>query len=321
MKAVVIGGSGHCGSYIIPQLVQMGYEVYNISRGTREPWTSEMPEWEKVKNITADRKELMKERKFGRMIAELDPDVVVDTVAYTMEDITELCEGLMEKPAVASKVHLIQIGTIWIYGYKFEGPVTEDHVRNGNYGYGLLKAQIEAYLHNLTREGKIKATVVHPGHVSGRKWVPVNPQGNLNLNVYKDIKAGNEIILPDDGRPTLHHVHSYDIAGLICACIAQPDKSAGESFNSTTEKALTLRGFAELLYEYYGKEALFKFMPFEKFRTYVSDFDAEVSFNHVSHSPVCSMEKARNLLGFRPKYSSIETIIDFLEYYESQGLL
>jgi nucleoside-diphosphate-sugar epimerase len=33
MKTVVIGGTGHIGTYLVPHLVQAGHEVICISRG------------------------------------------------------------------------------------------------------------------------------------------------------------------------------------------------------------------------------------------------------------------------------------------------
>ena len=38
-KVVVIGGSGHVGTYLVPRLVEAGHEVINVSRGQRQPYT------------------------------------------------------------------------------------------------------------------------------------------------------------------------------------------------------------------------------------------------------------------------------------------
>jgi len=37
-RIVIIGGSGHVGSYLIPALVEGGYEVVNVSRGVAKPY-------------------------------------------------------------------------------------------------------------------------------------------------------------------------------------------------------------------------------------------------------------------------------------------
>ena len=38
-RAVIIGGSGHIGTYLVPRLVEAGFEVVNVSRGQREAYT------------------------------------------------------------------------------------------------------------------------------------------------------------------------------------------------------------------------------------------------------------------------------------------
>jgi uncharacterized protein YbjT (DUF2867 family) len=38
MKVVVIGGTGHIGTYLVPRLVQEGHEVVSLSRGRRKPY-------------------------------------------------------------------------------------------------------------------------------------------------------------------------------------------------------------------------------------------------------------------------------------------
>jgi len=37
-RIVVIGGSGHVGSYLVPALVERGHEVVNVSRGSAKPY-------------------------------------------------------------------------------------------------------------------------------------------------------------------------------------------------------------------------------------------------------------------------------------------
>ena len=38
MRVVIIGGSGHVGTYLVPRLVEAGLEVVAVSRGRSEPY-------------------------------------------------------------------------------------------------------------------------------------------------------------------------------------------------------------------------------------------------------------------------------------------
>ena len=37
-RVVIIGGSGHVGTYLVPRLVEAGFDVVNVSRGERQPY-------------------------------------------------------------------------------------------------------------------------------------------------------------------------------------------------------------------------------------------------------------------------------------------
>ncbi len=320
-KALVFGGSGHCGSYLVPHLVDLGYEVHSVSRGTREPYTKDMPQWARVQKHILDRRSKEEQDAAGRLAVALEPDVICDLISYNQAEIEGLMEPILEKPALAEKMHVVQVGTVWVYGVKLEVPVTEAHPRNSTDGYGIGKAAIEKYLHGLARAGKIKSTVILPGHISGRGWVPINPQGHVNIAVYQDIKAGKPILIPDDGHHTLHHVHSADIARLIGACLANPDKANGETFHATTEKAVTMAGLATALYEHYGHTPKLEYMRLEALSEVLAPNDFLNTTRHMMFSSHCSMEKAKQVLGFTPTYSTMETILDALAWQEETGVL
>lgn len=305
-RAIVIGATGHVGSYLIPELVKNGYDVCAVSRGIKQPYTAGAAEWKEVHTVKLDRHS-MNEHEFGEEIVKYRPDLVCDLTAYTLDDAKGVAEALMRS---AENAYLIQIGSIWIYGDKYEVPVPEDHPRTDSSVYGRGKAGIEAYLLGHSREGKLRATVIHPGHISGCGWLPINPQGNLNPQVYLDIIAGSPVLLPGDGMYTLHHVHSQDIASLITACIKH--KPYGEAFHAVAERAVTLRGFAKMLYEYYRHKEETEFAPWTEFTSRISKTDADITLDHISRSPVCSMKKAQTMLGFTPQYSIIETVTQSL---------
>ncbi len=41
MRVIVIGGSGHIGTYLTPRLVQGGYETVVVSRNQRQPYRAD----------------------------------------------------------------------------------------------------------------------------------------------------------------------------------------------------------------------------------------------------------------------------------------
>jgi len=78
-RVVVIGATGHIGSYLVPRLVRGGHEVIAVSRGIRDPYHAS-PQWDAVARVTADREAQDAEGTFGARIAALRPDAVIDLI-------------------------------------------------------------------------------------------------------------------------------------------------------------------------------------------------------------------------------------------------
>src|SRR4051812_6577615 len=93
MRVVVIGGSGHICTYLIPTLIEKGHEVINVSRGQREPYVPHAA-WKKVQQIAVDREAEESAGTFGQRIRDLKPDVVVDLICFTLSSAEQIVEAL-----------------------------------------------------------------------------------------------------------------------------------------------------------------------------------------------------------------------------------
>ncbi|WP_273846112.1 NAD-dependent epimerase/dehydratase family protein [Rubrobacter calidifluminis] len=306
MRVVVVGASGHIGTYLVPRLAEEGHEVVAVSRGRREPYR-EHPAWGRVRRVEADRGKLESRGDFGAFVRDLDPDAVIDLICFTPESARQLAEALRGRVE-----HFLHCGTIWVHGHSTRVPTTEDQARRPFGEYGTNKARIEAYLLAEARRGRLPATVLHPGHIVGEGWVPVNPQGNFEPAVFGALARGEELPLPNLGLETVHHVHADDVAQAFVRALSSWSASVGESFHVVSPQAVTLRGYAEAVAGWFGREAHLRFVPFEEWRGGVSEEAAEATWDHIAHSPNCSIEKARRLLGYEPRYTSLEAVREAL---------
>jgi len=157
--------------------------------------------------------------------------------------------------------------------------------------------------------------MLHPGHIVGPGWEPLNPAGHFNPDVFGRLARGEEVILPNLGLETVHHVHADDVAQAFAQAMVHRSVAIGESFHVVAREALTLRGYAEAVSEWFGKKASLRFLPWDKWRETVSKEEAAATWDHIAHSPNCSVAKAQRLLDYHPRYSSLEAV------YESLGWL
>jgi nucleoside-diphosphate-sugar epimerase len=313
MRVVVIGGTGHIGTYLVPRLVQAAHEVLVVSRGQRAPY-SPSGLWTAVRTVTIDRGAAEQDGSFGTRIAELKPDVVIDLTCFTPASAEQLVDALRGRVR-----HFLHCGTIWVHGPSSCVPTTEDQPRRPISSYGTNKAAIEEYLLGQAQRDGFPATVVHPGHITGRGWVPVNPAGNVNPAVFQQLAEGRRLALPDNGMATVQHVHADDVAQLFVAAMAHRSVSIGESFHAVAATALTLRGYAEAVAGWFGQQAELDYLPWAQWSEQSDPEDARVTDDHLSHSPHCSIAKARRLLGFQPRYTSLDAVRDAVDAMVAAG--
>jgi len=301
MRIVVIGGTGHIGTFLSPRLVEAGHDVTCVSRGQRQPYRAHVA-WNQIVHATLDRQVEETKGSFGEQITALRPDVVIDLTCYYPDSAEQLVSALRGRVK-----HFLHCGTIWVHGHSVQVPTTEEAPRQPFGDYGCRKAAIERYLLEQA-SGSFPTTILHPGHLVGPGWRPVNPAGNFNPQVFSDLAAGREVLLPNFGMETLHHVHAEDVAAAFVLALTSPTAAIGESFHVVSAAALTLRGYAERMAAWFGQKPQLRFLPWEEWRRSATEEDARITWDHIAHSPNCSIEKAQRLLGYEPRYGSLEAV-------------
>src|SRR5688572_19956162 len=116
MRIVIIGGTGHVGTYLVPRLAAAGHDIINVSRGQQQPYRDN-PAWKAVRQVSIDRDSEAKTGSFGTTIAALQADVVIDMVCFTLNSARQIAEALEGRVQ-----HFLHCGTIWVHGHSIEVP-------------------------------------------------------------------------------------------------------------------------------------------------------------------------------------------------------
>ena len=308
MRIVVIGGSGHVGTFLVPRLVRAGHEVINLTRGARSPYIDDEV-WSEVEQVAVDREAEDAAGTFGKRVAALEADVVVDMICFTPDSAAALVKELRGHSG-----HLIHCGTIWRYGPSVKQPMREDDTSPPIGEYGTQKAAIAELLAAETASGGLITTVLQPGHISGPGWTPIGPLGNLDPGVWYALSAGQEIAVPGLGAELMHHVHADDVAQAFQLAVEHRDAAAGESFNVVAPSALTARGFLAIAAGWFGQTAKIRSVTWAEFRSGTTAEFADASWGHLSRSQYASIEKARTLLGYAPAFEPEAAVLDGIRW-------
>jgi nucleoside-diphosphate-sugar epimerase len=291
---------------MIPRLVETNHQVTVVSRGHREAYQPHSA-WEKVENVVIDKEKEEAEGTFGKKILGFKPDAVIDMICFTPESAKHLVEALRGKVR-----QMLFCGTIWIHGHTIAAPTTEDQGTSPFGEYGIQKAAMTEYLLNVSRLNNLPITVIHPGHIVGPGWNPLNPLGNFNPRVFETLARGDTLYFPTLGLETVHHVHADDVARIFVESLTNWSSVIGEDFHIVSEAAVTLRGYAETVASWFNKKADLRFEAGDEWKNGYSEQDIEYTWEHIRHSPNCSMEKAKQYFGFKPRYTSFEAVYEAL---------
>jgi nucleoside-diphosphate-sugar epimerase len=311
-KIIVIGATGHIGSYLLPRLVRGGHEVIAMSRGVRGPYHPS-PEWAAIAQVTVDREAEDAAGTFGARVAALRPDAVIDLICFTAASAWQLVDAL--RP---SRPLLVHCGTIWVHGPALRVPITEDEPRTAYGEYGTGKAEIEALLHRETLAGGVPAIVLHPGHISGPGWPVITPAGDIDPLVWTKLATGQPLPLPDHGLGVLNHVHADDVAQAFELALSRP-AAIGSSFHVVAEQSMTLRGLATGVARWFGREPVLDFVDWAEFERRVSPEQAQSTREHTFRGITASIARAREVLGYAPRYSTLDALHEALTWLVANG--
>lgn len=313
MRIVVIGATGHIGTFLVPRLVRSGHEVVVVSRGTRSAYV-DAPEWERVERVIADREQEDRDGTFGSRIAALRADAVIDLVCFTVDSARAMLDALR-----GTDTHLVHCGSIWRAGVSHVLPITEENATPPFGEYGEQKDAIAQLYKEETVSGGVATTTLHPGHISGPGWVPIGPLGNLDTSVITRLSAGEPIEVPGLGAESMAHVHADDVAQAFQLAVEHRDAAVGEDCFVTAPTALTVRGYAHLVASWFGQEARLESVTWDRFRETTAPDDADASWQHLSRSQVFSLDKTRRVLGYEPAHTAEETVLDAVRWLVDNG--
>lgn len=313
-RVVIIGATGHIGTYLVPRLVEAGHQVVAVSRGQREPYLPNVA-WRSVERVRIDRDAEEKAGTFGASIAKLQPDIVIDNLCFTIES----AKGLVE--ALRGKVRqLLVTCTIYLHGPGAELPTTEMMPRTPLIDtpvlgeYSKQKALIEDYLLGEARRSGFPVTVIHPAHIVGRGWVPINPAATFHAHIFNTFVRGEAFKLPNWGLETVHIIHADDLAQVYLRAIDRWGSAVGQAFHAAAANAVTFRGYAEAVYAHFGKPPQLSYVGWDEWKADYSEPDWRQSYEGFARSSHSSIEKARQVLGFEPRYGSFDAFFEAIDW-------
>ncbi|MEN2998160.1 MAG: UDP-glucose 4-epimerase GalE [Brevinematia bacterium] len=313
MVVLVVGGAGYIGSHVNKLLSKKGYKTVvfdNLVYGHRE-----FLKWGEF--VLGDLSNIEQIRLCFRKY-KFDAVMHFSAYAYVGESVENPSKYYFNN--VSYTLNLLQVmlengvnnfifsSTCATYGIPNQIPIPEDHPQNPINPYGWSKLMVEQILKDYGRAYGLKYVIFRYFNAAGAdpeceigEWhepethlIPLALKTALGVNDH--LKIFGEDYPTPDGTCVRDFIHVDDLAEAhILGLEYLVDTGKSEVFNLGNERGFSVREVVNKVEEITKK----------KVKT--------VSWSRREGDPpvlIGSSEKARRILGWIPKYSSIETIIE-----------
>ncbi len=305
MKILIVGGTGHVGTFLTPMLVNAGHDVYI---GTRGVHAVEGEAYKGAKFIQLDAKNM----ESIRALKAYEFDTIIDFPGTASNFWDELKDSIS---------HLIACGSLWMYGYPHTVPTPELLYPEEPAVSAGYRARFKRIQDMIEESGKCKAvfTAIMPPNICGPGKIPLDQLCDRSAENHKAMMRGEEVILPDGPEALIGPCDAEDIAALFFLAAENREAAAGQLFNVGCEYSILFSDLIKVFADIHGVEIPIKRVSWEEYHTKVNP-ELGAWWHYYAHM-LPDISKAKRLLGFKPKYTPEMTVRRAVEWMKAEGII
>ena len=323
-RIVLIGGAGFIGHHLAMELHRRGAQVEIIDALTVnnlvafQATNQAVPNRDLYLHLINERIELLREARIPLHVQDardyqtltqlmnlIQPHVIVHLAAVahagkanknpyttfdhssrTLENALDCARGNVE--------HFVYFSSSMVYGNFMTEAVTEDTRCDPIGIYGALKLGGEHLVRAYNQVFDLPYTIVRPSALYGERCVSRRVGQVFIENAFKQL----DLKVSGDGSGRLDFTYVGDLVDGIVRII-ENERSRNETFNLTYGSSRSIRDMVDILKEHFPDLSV----------TY------EPSDALMPERGTLSVEKARQLLGYAPRYPLEEGLVSYIQWY------
>lgn len=279
MKALVIGGTGPTGPFIIEGLLQRGYQVSIFHRGTHEvPLPREVEHLHGDPHFAETIEETLGSRTFEVVIA------LYGRLRYVTEAMKKRAKRFLSVGG-AGVYQASQVKENALVPLTEESPLQTDP---DFHKFSYLMWLSEQGVMEAHRQGHYVAThfrycwIHGPRALAPKEWCLVR----------RVLDGRKQLILPCGGLTLQARAYTENAAQAVLLAVDNPQASAGQIYNVSDDRVFSLREWAEIIMEAAGRKLELVDMPYAW---------ARPSYPYMERLPhrVLSTAKIKSQLGYK----------------------
>ncbi len=328
MKTLVTGGTGFTGSHLVRKLVDRGHEVRVLARKTSNIEEIKDLDIEIIYGDIKDRERVFEAVRGTEWVFNI-------AAAYRQANLTEKdfqdvnFEGTRNiiEACLQNRVRrLIHCSTIGVVTSVRNPPGDETTAVCPGDAYQDSKCAAEFMVMEYAHEKNLPATVIRPCAIYG--------PGDWRLLKMFRLIAKKRFVFFGNGEAYFHMIYIDDLTDAFLLA-ATKEEAVGEVFIIGDEKYITLNELAALIAAEFGVPVPRIHLPYKFFEIIASAVELIYRKLNIKKEPpiyrrrmaffkknrAFSIEKAKNILGFRPRVDLKQGIHLTAKWYLEKGLI
>ncbi len=328
-KIALIGGAGFIGHNLALSLAQRGHEVHVIdslfvnnflhfsatSNGIpdRDIYIAMINERLKLlsnAHIPLHVQDAREYHQLSHTLRNLDPEVIVLLAAVahadrsnkdpysTFDHSLRTLENALDFGRGHNISHFIYFSSSMVYGNFPKGGVTEETPCNPMGIYGALKFAGEKIVTAYNQVFKVPFTIIRPSALYGERCVSRRVVQIFLENALKH----RDIVVKGDGSDRLDFTYIGDLVQGVTRVIENRN-SVGQILNMTYGESRSIGELSKIIQTHFPNIKV-KYEPKD---------------NLMPDRGTLSVEKAREVIGYRPEYPLERGVQNYVEWYKSAG--
>jgi len=232
-----------------------------------------------------------------------------------------LAREALKQPLFKRYVH---VSTVGVHGHIENPPATEQYPFSPGDDYQRTKLEAELWLNEFGANNNFPYTIIRPAAIYG-------PGDRRLLKLFKMARKPFFPLL-GKGKCLYHLVHVDDLTNTFLVAATHPD-AVGETFISGAEESIGIADIGSIVADYFGKKIKVLRLPIGPF--YLAGDICEMICKPLHIEPFIyrrraafyskdrsfDVSKMKNVLGYHPRHTNKEGIIETARWYVEQGWL
>jgi nucleoside-diphosphate-sugar epimerase len=318
VKALITGGSGYFGSLLRDRILEKGgsVRVFDLLDARDRPANVEFSNGD-IRDVAALTEACSGCEVIYHCVAQVP--LAKDRRLFRSVNVDGTAR-LLRAARKSGALKVIYVSSSAVFGVPKSNPVSELTPAVPGEAYGRAKLEAEHLCQQASAEG-MDITIIRPRTILGH--------GRLGIFqiLFEWIRTGSNVPVLGDGSNVYQFVHADDLAD---ACILAADRPGSTLYNCGTDRFGTMRSSLEALCASAGTGSRVRGVPMAPA---VLLMNATAWFGLSPLGPYHAMmfgrsfyfdvEKAKRELGWRPKYSNEEMLIQSYAWYvgNREGIL